>query len=186
MNRREELLLNVTMMTAALSLLVFLVLGPMPEDLSVPDTKRPESDTPNVVAPRVAESMYNPELDNYKSMGKIPVFRALLTPTPTPPPPTPRPTPTPDINAGLGKFKVQGIMDGVIILEDPEKARNGAPDAIVEWKAGEVRQLDSGRGETRAVKLEKVDETTDPSNPQAVFSMEGTTEKKTLRMFEQP
>jgi hypothetical protein len=183
MTRREEILLNITLMVAALSLLIFILLGPVPEDMTVPYTRPVPTDGATVAS--TTETPYNAGADRYPAVGDVPIFRALLTPTPTPLPPTPRPTPTPDINAGLGKFRVQGIMDGVIILEDPEKSRNGAPDAILEWKVGEVRQLDSGRGETRAVKLEKVDETTDPSNPTATFSMEGTTEKKVLKMFEQ-
>jgi hypothetical protein len=184
MTRREEILLNITMLTAALSLLIFILLGPVPEDMAVPVASR--SENRRTERPGQTETPLPPTAaDRFMEVGRVPLFRALLTPTPTPPPPTPRPTPTPDISAGLAKFKVQGIMDGVVMLEDPEKSKTGAPDALIEWKPGEVRQMDSGRGETRPVKLEKVDEVTDPSNPTATFSMEGTTEKKVLKMFEQ-
>jgi hypothetical protein len=182
MTQREEILLNITLITVALSLLIFIILGPVPIDMSVPESARPSAQNPTV-RPRV-ETPYDLQQDRFVALGEIPVFRAILTPTPTPPPPTPRPTPTPDINAALGRFRVVSIMDNTVIIEDPERAQAGDPDAMIEWNRGEVRQLQAGQGESKAVRLEAVDEVTDPGNPSATFSMEGTTEKRVFRLID--
>lgn len=128
-----------------------------------------------------SETDYNPAAAQakYPNFGKKAIYQALLTPTPTPPPPTPPPTKTPDISQALGAWKLLSVMDGEATIEN--KATKDPEQSMIQMKVNDTRQVTVGN-ETKIVTLKRADENSD--NPSATFSMEGTTDEKTLKMFD--
>jgi hypothetical protein len=121
----------------------------------------------------------------FPAVGNTDLFKAILTPTPAPPTPTPKPTDTPNIVAALNAWKLLSVDKGVATIEDVIKSRAGAEDAVFDMKAGDTRVVDIGGNQTRPVKLESTDETSNPDQPTATFSMQDTKATRTLKMGEE-
>lgn len=186
--KRQEFLVNLTLLTLIGALVYTILQSDSPdEDLTPPD---------NLVAAVTeggagsesgrTETPYVRERDVYRSLGTKPLFQALITPTPPPPTPTPTPTPTPDINVATANLKITSVMDGIVIVEPKKPDPRLFPDGLREMRVGDTLAVDVGKGEMKTLTLKQADDKTNPDNPSAVFALEGSTELKVLRMFDDP
>jgi hypothetical protein len=173
---RQEILFNLVLLTIIGSL-AFLLLTEeeLDNDITVPAAARatpppPKSETEYAVDGQL----------KYPKFGENDVFVALIPPTPTPPPPTPSPTKTPNIHAALAAWKLSGIMDGEVTVEDKSKPNH--PDQFFMMKVGDVHPVQVDKGRTGNATLINVDE--DSDNPSATFSLDGTDETHMLKTIE--
>lgn len=180
---RQEFLINLTLLTLIGALVYLIVWGDVNNDDLVEPVRVARATEAETEEGGLTETPYVRERDIYKSFGNKPLFQPLITPTPTPPPPTPTPTPTPDINAATANFRASMIMDGIVMLE-LRKPDPAFPNNMVEMKVGDSVAVDVGRGEKKTLTLKSIDEKTDPYNPAATFTLEGTDQLKVFRMFE--
>ena len=119
------------------------------------------------------------------SFGERDVFRALLTPTPTPAPPTPTPAPTPDIKQAIGMWKLTSVYQGKAYIEDVVKAEAQEEGAIWEMSVGDTMQVDVGGGVMKTVTLKEMNDS-NPWNPDATFTLEGTTVEHNINLDTEP
>ncbi len=184
--RRQEVLLNLTLLTL-IGALVYTILQSGSQDDDLLESMTVASVTEKEDSPGGTETPYLPERDVYNSFGKKPLFKALITPTPSPTPPPPPPAPTPNIHEATANLKVTGIMDNVAYVEPKKPDPEVFPDGVREMKAGDTLMMPVGKsGEKRQLTLKTLDEITNPDNPSATWQLDGTTEEKVLRMFDDP
>lgn len=186
--KRQEVLLNLTLLTV-IGALVYTILQAenQEEELIAPVEVASAVERNGDDAPGGTETPYTRERDVYRSFGTKPLFKALITPTPTPPPATPTPTPTPNIHEATANLKVTGILGGVAYVEPKKPDPELFPNGILEMTPGATLELPVGKGgERKRLTLRTVDEQSNPDNPSATFELEGTSELKVLRMFEDP
>lgn len=176
MNRRE-LLLNLVILSAILYVAVAIiqqsstVVEELEEEIEVVDE-----------GPPARETDFNPELarGKYPRFGEVSMFQPLITPTPTPPPPTPTPTPTPDIKQALGGWALSSVSYGEALVED--RNQKNPEEQFFSMKPGQSRPVEVEKGVTKPATLKKLDE--NDENPSATFTLEGTSEEYTLKMFQ--
>jgi hypothetical protein len=182
---RQELLLNVTLVTiiGALGYSIY-DSHQNAQGMSQISEVRNSSDSDEDAD---TETSYDPTSAKKKfpAVGNTDLFKAILSPTPPPPTPTPKPTETPNIQAALNSWKLLSVDRGMATIEDVIKSRAGAEDAVFDMKAGDTKVVDIGGNQTRPVKLESTDETTNPDQPTATFSMQDTKATRTLKMGEE-
>lgn len=190
---RTEALLNLTLLATIAGLTFTIFAGPAEEALNTVEADAAGSTgggggtAGRRGKPAGPETPYDDKRDRYRSFGAKDVFKAILTPTPTPPPATPRPTPTPDVNAATARYKIEGIMDAEVTLKDNKAPADSESGGILQIKAGAVLDVDLGPPHgVKKLTLKKVDEQTNPDNPAAVFSLEGTTAERRMGMFDAP
>ena len=178
MNRREEILLNLTLLVAVLALgYLIWAGGSSGEDLTLaaPPVSSKSAKSSD------AETAFNPETarKKYPNFGRVTVYQPILTPTPTPPPATPTPKKTPDIKLVLQNWRLSSASFGEATIED-----KGQKDPSLQFftlKIGEARRLNITKDETANATLVKLDENAE--NPYAIFSLEGTNVQYMLKMF---
>lgn len=172
MNRRE-VLTNLVLLTiiGCLAFLIYEAGNQELPDLEVA-TEQTDGSKPDT------ETSYDAKLadQKYPKFGGQPLFVAIFTPTPTPPPPTPTPTKTPDIQKALAPWVLIGTDPGEVTIEDKSKKE----DNIFVIKVNETRPVQA-ENEVKNAKLIKVDHLAD--NPSATFELEGTSDKKILKLF---
>ena len=186
--KRQEFLVNLTLLTLIGALVYTILQSESPnEDLTPPD-KLVLAVTEGTLGGDSGrtETPYVRERDVYRSLGTKPLFQALLTPTPPPPTPTPTPTPTPDINVATANLKVTSVMDDIAILEPVKPDPRLFPDGLREVRVGDTLVVDVGKGEMKTLTIKQIDDKTNPDNPYIVVTLEGSTELKVLRMFDDP
>lgn len=176
--RRQEILLNLFLLTVIGSLAFVILTPPAQEQL------RPIKIAKNETDSNATETAYNPQkaAETFPKLGSNPIFQPLLTPTPSPSPTTPAPTPTPQIARFIGTWHLMGIIDKEAAIEDTAKTQKDPDNATFQMKQGDTKAVTNEKGETHTVTLEKMDEESD--NPSATFGMDGTTDKHTLRMMQ--
>jgi hypothetical protein len=187
---RQEFLLNLTLVTVigALGYSLYDARHNPTEMAAIASAREAQNEADaeaeETPGPPGRESTYNREKANkkYPKVGSTDLFRPIIPPTPSPPPPTPKPTDTPNIQLVLNVWKVLSVDKGVVTIEDIVKSKAGVEGAVVDMKVGDTQQMDIGGGQIKNVRLNSVDEVTNPDVPTATFSMEGTNVTRTLKM----
>jgi hypothetical protein len=189
--KRQEFLLNLTLATI-IGALGFSIYDShknppeMPVRTKVEPTE--EEDPTGTTAPKTETPFDGKEAGRkYPNLGKKDVYVALITPTPSPTPPPPKPTETPNINASTAPWVVQGILNGLVTIEDSEMTKKGVDGNVWEMKVGDTKDADIGKGQIKAIALQKVDEVTNPDEPTATFIVKDFPEAiRVIRMGNEP
>lgn len=188
---RQEFLLNLTLVTVigALGYSLYDAQHNPTEMAAIAEAREKQSSEDDAEAeetpgPPDRETTYNRKRADmkYPKVGGNDVFKAIIPPTPSPPPPTPKPTDTPNIQSTLNAWKVLSVDKGLVTIEDVVKSKAGVDGAVVDLKVGDTVPMDIGGGQIKNVRLNSVDEITNPDAPTATFSMEGTNATRTLKM----
>lgn len=172
---RREMLVNILLVAVIAWLLSLVLTAPQGNvELEVPDLSESSKTT--------TETSYSAALakEKFPALKQKDPFKEIMTPTPSPPPPTPTPTKTPDISKTLASWKLLSVDSGVATIEDRSKKE----DNIFEMKVGETKPMEVEKGGgVRNLTLKRVDDKAD--NPSATFSLEGTTDEKTFKMYDE-
>jgi len=173
---RQEFLLNLVLLTI-IGALAYVMVTEEPEvEIVVPAAA---SETP---APPKTETEYlQAGKVKYPEFGNKNIYVAILPPTPVPPTPTPTPTPTPDIHGALRTWRLMGILDDEISIEDKAKA-NDPEHQFFNMKQGETRPVDAGKGQVKNVRIKSIDAESD--NPSVTFEMDDTFETHVLKTLD--
>lgn len=81
---------------------------------------------------------------------------------------------------------VPRTLGGVAYLEPRRPDPDLFPDGMLELRPGNAFPVETGNAGRKTLTLVSVDETTDPDNPAVTFALEGSSEVKRLRLFEEP
>lgn len=170
---RREILTNILLLAVIGGFALFIYLYSkqlLPElEVSVEQTRTQTESQALPVA--------RPDNQQYGQFGGVALFQAIIPPTPEPPPPPPPPPKTPDIHRALAAWRLIGTDPGEATIED----RSRKEDSIFVIRVSRTWPAMTDN-ETKMATLLSVDHLSD--NPSVVFGLEGTSESKTLKLFE--
>ena len=173
---RQELLLNLVLLTIIGALAYVMVTEEPDEEISVPVTA-----SATAVPPKTETEYRQAGEGKYPEFGNKNIYVAIL-PTIPPPPPSPSPPPpTPDIHTSLKPWRLMGILDDEVSIEDKSKA-NDPENQFFNMKKGESRPVDTGKTGPKNVRIKALDPESD--NPSVTFEMDETNEPHVLKTLD--
>jgi hypothetical protein len=173
---RQEFLLNLALLTI-IGALAYVMVSQGPDEVT--DVPVVASATP--VPPKTETEYLQAGKVKYPEFGNKNIYVAILPTIPPPPPPPPSPAPTPDIHTALKPWRLMGILDNEVSIEDKSKA-NDPENQFFTMKKGDSRPVDTGKTGLKNVRISALDAESD--NPSVTFEMDETSEKHILKTLD--